>query len=59
MGLAGVDVQMDDEVRLGERSEEEGKESSPGTSEHGAKRELAMKVPVHDHQAEESCGAPV
>ena len=51
MGLAGVDVEVDDKVGPGERPDEPGEEAAPGQSVHSAERELAVKVPVHHHQA--------
>ncbi len=51
MRLAGVDVEVDDQVGPGERPDEARKQASPGQSVHPAQRELAVKVPVHDHQA--------
>ena len=59
MCLVGFNVQVDDQVRPGERTEEPRKEASPGKSVHPAERELAVEVPVHDHQAVEIPGAAV
>ena len=59
MRLLRIDVQVDDQVWLGEPSDEPRKQASPGKSVHSAERELAMKMPVHDHQAVEFPGTAV